>query len=170
MTCYQVGKPYDKVMNRDGAVLEIHNNVCICSIGLTDISEAEMRAVERGGLNLSLTYINGIIFLCMNVGNRLLFDMPFNVCLYNEFPLEVPGDGCYMMPIILVENRTNIIKAMRLIGLYNDFCKALYSLVSDQWEMKLSDYDKRLDYTLKHYSPEDLTKRSIADIRYGGDL
>ena len=66
-TCYQVGKPYDKIMRRDGAVLEICENLCMCSIGLTDVSMAEALAVERGKLKLSLTYVNGIIFLCANV-------------------------------------------------------------------------------------------------------
>ncbi len=168
-TCYQVGKPYDKVMRCDGAVLEIHENLCMCSIGLTDVSMAEALAVERGKLKLSLTYVNGIIFLCVNVADRLLFDMPFNVCLYKEFPLDEPGDGSYVMPIILVENRTNIIKAMRVIGLYNDFSKTLYELVRDQWEMKLPDYDKRFEYTMKQYTPEELVRRSIACIEYGGE-
>ena len=111
-TCYQVGKPYDRIMHSDGAVLEIHDNLCMCSIGLTDVSVAEALAVERGKLKLSLTYVNGIIFVCVNVADKLLFDMPFNVCLYDKFPLDEPGSGCYMMPIVLVENRTNIIKAI----------------------------------------------------------
>lgn len=168
-TCYQVGKPYDKVMHCDGAVLEIHENLCMCSIGLTDVSMAEALAVERGKLKLSLTYVNGIIFLCVNVADRLLFDMPFNVCLYKEFPLDEPGDGSYIMPIILVENRTNTIKAMRVIGLYNDFSKTLYELVRDQWEMKLPNYDERLEYTMKHYTPEELVRCGIAYIEYGGE-
>ena len=169
-TCYQVGKPYDKVMEQDGAVLEIHDNVCICSIGLTNVSAEEALAVERGELKLSLSYINGVIFLCVNVSDKLLFDMPFNVRQYDEFPLDEPGSGCFIMPIILEENRTNIIKAMRVIGLYNDFSKLLYELVKDQWEMRLPDYDARLEYTTKCYSPEMFQSRCLISIRYRGVL
>ncbi len=54
-TCYQVGKPYDKIMHCDGAVFEIHENLCMCSLGLTDVSAAKVLSVERGKLRLSLT-------------------------------------------------------------------------------------------------------------------
>ncbi len=42
------------------------------------------------------------------------------------------------MPIILVENRTNIIKAIRVIGFDAMFSKKLYELSKNQWENEMA--------------------------------
>ena len=161
LVCYSVGEKYDKTMPYDGAVLEIDNNLCICTIGLGGISKEEEDAVNTGTIKADLCYANGIIFVCLRIGNVLTFDMPFNMGLYSEFRLRNPENRGYMMPIILVENSTNTIVAMRVVGLKNDFSEKLYELSRNQWTNKIKDYDSKLTETYIRYSSHDLLGKSM---------
>ncbi len=166
VTRYSVGEKYDKVLYRDGAVFETIQGMCFCSVGLTNISAREIQAVERGCIMVYLCEVDGIIFVCINIEGILFFDMPFNMCLYKEFALEKPKDSGYLMPIVLVENRTNIIKAMRVIGFDTMFSKKLYELSKKQWENTMTDYDRRLEKVLLKYPPYELLDKSVAWNRF----
>lgn len=166
---YTVGEPYDKVMPEDGAIFETHGKVCICSVGLTDISEKEIQIVENGTMRIDLCYIDGVIFLCASFGNGMSLAMPFNMSLYQSIRLDPPLDEGYLVSIILVENRTNIIKAIRVIRLDNEFSKKLYELSLRQWNHKITDYDKRFSAILESYTDESMLAFSVAHMKFFGD-
>lgn len=169
ITRYSVGEKYDKVMHRDGAVFETYQDMCFCSIGLSNASSREIRAVSEDCISVDLCETDGIIFVCISIGNVLSFDMPFNMCLYKEFSLKEPKGGGYLMPIILVENRTNIIKAIRVIGFDAMFSKKLYELSQNQWENGMADYDKKLAEVFLKYPTYALVDKSIACNKFGGN-
>lgn len=168
-TFYAVGEKFDKTMADDGAILEISDNLCQCIIGLHDISEQELRAVEKGKIVATLTHKEGIIFLCLNIGGILTFDIPFNMGLYDKFELEYPGDFGYTMIIFLVDNATNIIKAMHAVGFKNLFSKKLYELSKQQWEHKIENYDEKLNRINLSVPRVELLKNQVACNIFGGE-
>lgn len=82
MTCYQVGERFDRVLEQDGAIFELVEDRFIINIGLTNLSSAELQALE-GPTDTYLSVIEGIVFVTMQFGEALTFDMPFNAGLYN---------------------------------------------------------------------------------------
>ena len=143
---FPVGDKFDKKIPHDGAIFEIHNNLCQCVIGLSNISKKEIAAVDRGKITFDLCYVDGIIFLCANFSGIMFFEMPFNMKLYDEFQLSDPGTNGYLMPVFLVDNETNTIMAMRGLGFKNEFSKKLYGFSKEQRIMiqSLKEYILRI--------------------------
>ncbi len=169
-TFYAVGEKFDRTMDSDGAFLEIEDSLCQCVIGLHDITDEELRAVERGKVVATLSNIEDIIFLSLNFDDVLTFDIPFNMGLYDKFQLKYPGDYGYTMMIFLIDNATNTIKAMRAVGFKNKFSRKLYELSMNQWEHRIEDYDKKLEKILDYTSVSraELVKNQIACNIFGG--
>ena len=157
---YNVGEKYDKTMSADGAVIEANNNVLVCTVGLSNISVVEKRAIKRGSIKFSVCDIDDITFVGLQIGRCLQFDMPFNMRLYNEFRLRKVKDGeSYAVLIILVENKTNIIQNIRMISLGEKNSKRFYELSQKQWEHNLPDYNRRLKRVRETYSIEQIIKK-----------
>ena len=119
--CYCVGQKYDKVMSGEGAIFELVADKGYINIGFTDITAEETATIESGKLDISLTVIEGLVFITANFEDKLIFDMPFNAGLYTEFNIEDPAPYGYMVPIVAVDNRDNVIKALRVVGLDPEF-------------------------------------------------
>lgn len=170
MKVYHVGNKFDRKLGADGAVFEIDDNLCQCIIGLHDISQKEVHAVEEGKMTVALTYFDGIILLCVKIDDVLTFDIPFNMGLYNEFRLEDPGRFGYIMLVILVDNATNRIMAMRAVGFKNKFSRKLYELSKIQWEQRIEDYDAKLNKINFFVPADELLKHQVACNIFGGGV
>ncbi len=160
-TYYSVGEEFDRKMESDGAIFEIDDNICQCIIGLTNISPAEIEAVDKGRIEISLSYIDGVIYICASIDDILLFDMPFNMGLYEKFQLEEPENNGYLMPIFLVDNSTNIIKAIRVVGFNKEFSRKLYDFSKEQFENKITDYKARCTKIEKEYPTEKILQERL---------
>ncbi len=159
--CYCVGDKYDKVMKGDGAIFEMNEDKCFINIGFTDISEAEIQAISQGKLNIFLSVIEGVVFVSASFDNKLIMDMPFNAGLYPDFNIKNPAPFGYIVPIIAVDNRTNIIKAIRVVGFDAEFSAKLYAFAEKQWSDKITNHDERVESVYKRYSPTDIIKHAI---------
>lgn len=92
------------------------------------------------------------------------------MALYKEFRLKDPGKQGYLMPMVLVDFETNIIKAMRVIGFKNEFSKKLYELSKHQWVKGVKDYDSKVIRLTETYSPKQLFENNVAYNVFGGAI
>ena len=72
-----------------------------------------------------------------------------------------------MIPIVAVDNRDNVIKALRVVGLYSEFSAKLYSFAKKQWEDKISNFDERLQSVYSRYSTKDILRYAILKNKVG---
>lgn len=159
---YSVGEKYDKVMERDGAVFEMNSNVGIITVGISNITSDEYKIMREGKLDLYLSVVDGIIFVTIDFEHKLVFDMPFNSALYDSFEMEHPLDKGYFVPVIIVENTTNMITAIRAVGLDNNFSTKLYRFAKEQWKNRIQNYDERLKNVYNRWSVEEIISFAVA--------
>lgn len=157
-TCYYIGQKYDKVMKGDGAVFELVDDRGYINIGFTNMTDEEIAAIHCGTLDIHLSVIEGLVFITASFDDKLILDMPFNAGLYPEFNIENPAPGGYLVPIIAVDNRDNIIRALRVVGLDPEFSAKLYSFAKRQWEEKITNFDERLQSVYNRYNPKDIIR------------
>lgn len=165
---YCVGEKIEIPFEGEGAKIEADNNMLFCFIGMKNISEAEMKAVEYGKITLSLSSIDGVIFACLSVDNCLMFDMPFYMRLYKEFRLQDSEKSGYFVPIVLFDIDTKIIYAIRLIGLNNEMSKKFYELSKEQWRFGISNYNTTVEEVCKRFTTEEIFNQSIISQRFEG--
>ncbi len=168
--CYCVGQKYNKVMPGDGAIFELAGDKGYINIGFTDMTSEETATIESGKLDISLSVIEGLVFITANFEDKLIFDMPFNAGLYSEFNIEDPAPYGYMVPIVAVDNRDNVIKALRVVGLDPEFSAKLYSFAKKQWEDKISNFDERLQSVYSRYSTKDILRFAILQNKVGDKI
>lgn len=168
MEKYVVGEKFGKDIGGEGCVFEINDNLCSMSICLENPRDEEIRAVENGVMRIALSYVKGIIFLCVSFDECLYYEAPFNMALYHKFQLEYPGINGYMMPIFLIDKDTNILKAMRAVGFTNDFSKKLYQYSKEQWKNPVKEYDWKLECILETHPMGEIIKSAVAVNTFGG--
>lgn len=169
VACYTIGQPFDKTMPGDGAIFEMIDGQCVLVIGLSGISKTEREAVDHGTMQVGINVIDGILFICVNCNKVLFFEAPFHAGLYPEFALEpVPAGMGYPVLIILVENQTNIIRAMRVVGLDHQISKILYREAQKQRKLSIckDDYDEKLNQVYAKYESGEIMKQSICFKKY----
>lgn len=169
VTCLHVGSRLERAMPEEGAVFEIEDSMCMCYISLKNPTRQEIDAVQKRAVDVRLTSVDGILFVCLNIGGVLSFDMPFNMCLYDSFRLKEPAGHGYVMPIVFADQRTNVIKALRVIGFDESFSRKLYELCRKQWNEGVADYDVRLQAVNAKYTTRQLMEKSCARFMADGN-
>ncbi len=165
---YSVGDVFDMEMDGEGALFEVQDNMCKCVIGLNNISEKELQAVEKGNISVKLIEYEGITFIGMQFDKVLQFDMPFNMGVYDKCQFEDPGNLGYTVLIFLLDNSTNCVMAMRAIGLNNEFSRKLYEISVNQCEHQIENYNQKIDNIYQSISTEELLKNYISENVFGG--
>ena len=169
VTCLHVGGRLERAMPEEGAVFEIEDSMCMCYISLKNPTRQEIDAVQNRTVDVRLTSVDGVLFVCLNIGGVLSFDMPFNMCLYDSFRLEEPAGHGYVMPIVFADQNTNVIKALRVIGFDEPFSRKLYELCRKQWDEGVADYDARLQVVNVRYTTRQLIEKSCARFMADGN-
>lgn len=162
VTCLHVGGKLEKKMPVEGAVFEIEDSMCMCYISMENPTWQEIDAVQKQAVDVRLTSVDGVLFVCLNIGGVLFFDMPFNMCLYDGFRLKEPARHGFIMLIVLTDQNTNEIKALRAIGFDEPFSRKLYELCRKQWDEGVADYDVRLQVTNARYTTRQLMEKCCA--------
>lgn len=164
---YVVGEKFGRKID-EGCLFEIYDNLCSMTLCLDKPQIQEVNAVERGVMRTVLSYVDGIIFLCVLFDDCLYYEAPFNMALYKQFQLKSPGKNGYIMPIFLVDKESNILCAMRAIGFNNEFSKTLYMYSKIQWDNPIRDYNRRLDFVRSRYQPKEIIRAAVAVNVFGG--
>lgn len=98
------------------------------------LSESEIEVVNRGECSFGYTYLYDVISFLYNFGSAKIYgDCTFSSHLLSEedradLP-EIGSKNYGKLFVILVEARTGIIKAMRLIQLSGDFSVYFYDVI-----------------------------------------
>ena len=166
---YHVGQVFDKKIGGDGGRFELIGRMGHINIGFTDMTEEEISVINSGKLDIFLSLIDNIAFITAVFDNRLILDMPFHAGLYPEFNIENPMNHGYFVPIIAVDNRDNVIKAIRVAGLDPDFSAKLYSIALSQCKCKPVDYDDQLQRIYQRYTQEGIIRRAIRRNKVEGE-
>lgn len=164
---YSVGDKFGRELE-EGCRFEINDNLCSMTICLDKPRAEEIKAVERGVMRTVLSYVDGVIFLCVLFDDCLYYEAPFNMALYKQFQLKPPGNECYMMPVFLVDKETNILCAMRAVGFSNDFSSKLYQYSKMQWDNPIKEYDHKLQCITEQYAMGKIMKHAVAVNVFGG--
>lgn len=145
-------------------VLEAAYDSLFCIVPTTQKSIQYRLAIEAGTIKIDLCYIEGIIFLCLNIEDVLIFRTPFHMAQYTEFQLIRPETyGCYHMIILLVDSDSKEIYAKRIIALEKKICSQFYQLAQHQWKHKLSNYgDKLIEISDKYTTKQMVEETSVA--------
>ena len=147
VTFFGVGQKFEGKILGEGAVFDTDEYFNFCYIFLDTPSEREIEAVSSGKITFTLRLEDKIIYFHMVANSILDFLAPFNMCLYDSFRLVKPITQNYVMPIILVDTKTKIIKALRVIGYDNRFSQKLYELAHTQWVNGVSDFYGKIKKT-----------------------
>ena len=169
MNLYAVGKPYNPARTRWPETVQYnyrggeHELVIFMAAPSSD----ETHAVKKGRFDLTL-YANGpLIILPFCFEGQPWSDAPYSVHLVPEAErtipalIDDPSQGA-ALHIVLVDAATGIIRALRLVGLSNDFSNALHRAIQEQaaipWDS--NEYDMMLEATYSRYSSEQLARLS----------
>lgn len=166
---YHVGQVFDKKIGGDGGRFELIGRMGHINIGFMDMTEEEISVINSGKLDIYLSLIENIAFITAVFDNRLILDMPFHAGLYPEFNIENPMNHGYFVPIIAVDNRDNVIKAIRVVGLDPDFSAKLYSIALSQCKCKPVEYDHQLQRIYQRYTQEGIIRRAIRRNKVEGE-
>lgn len=153
-TKYPEGTKFD--IQRDGAVLFIFFN---------EPTVQEIEFIKNGKAKLGIWEKDNIIFFLSKFGDLSWMDAPYTVHLSPiHLELEYPQEGLgYALHIILVDAKTGIIKAMRLIGLSTRLSTTLYKYIKKQTESTFNQsyYDIILSRTYQNYTTNDMVKYGV---------
>lgn len=138
----------------------------------------EVRAVRRGEARFALAVEGPAIFLLARFGEELAWgDAPFNVHLVNpawrRTTLASPDTGELRnaLEIHLVDSRSLVLKAIRMVGLPAPFTEAFEKALRGQagagW-CGAAAYDAALVETYRRYSSDALARRAVAHARFPG--
>lgn len=138
----------------------------------------EVRAVRKGEARFALAVEEPAIFLLARFGDELAWgDAPFNVHLVSEewrrTTLASPGTDELRnaLEIHLVDSRSLVLKAIRVVGLPAPFTEAFEEALRHQVEAGwcgAAAYDAALAETYRRHSSDALARRAVAHARFPG--
>lgn len=109
--------------------------------GMPGVTDKEAAAFSNGRIDLSLQEVDGVGCITMAVEglgeSQGLFGMGRGVD-FLEKPSEDPRRG-YLISLLLIDSRTQIVRSLRAVGVSQDFSLGLYGLWLKLRDQVLSD-------------------------------
>lgn len=166
----EVGKEFPLTKINNGLMFDFREDTgFVLFVGLANVDEKEVELFKKGTLNLSLSYVDEIIFLLLEMRGFIEnSDAPFHIGLSKE-PLESfkldKNETSYGLSIYLVDIIDNTLKAIRVVGLGENFSDILYQMVEHQSREKLDidKYNMKLHNIFMSMTPVDIQKLSKAN-------
>lgn len=151
MESYIVGQkfPHNNYLNKGNIFTLMLNDTSFDLVGvLSGISKQEIEDWQKGSFTLYLYHANDIPFLCVSF-KYFQFDVSFNILKmveedYINFWIENEANAVSMF---LVEEKTGIIKAMRMVGISYDIANRIKEICKKQKE-NYKNY-KEVDYKIQ---------------------
>ncbi len=169
MNRFEVGKLFTESITRypEGVKFEFTQSGPVLLLFFDSPTEHEINSVKTGKLEVGLYSRDNILFFLCKFEGTPWMDAPYSIHLSKPFffdqMTETQGFG---LQIFLVDARTGILKAMRLIGLSNDFSKKLRVAMEKQRMQPFNKaaYNQIINALYANYTTKDLVDR--ADARY----
>lgn len=165
---YEVGKPYIEGVTSypESVKFNFTQGGAILLLFYNNPTEEELAAVKKGRLEVRFHARGSIIFFLARFGSLPWLDAPYTVHLSKPFEFqEMAGSQGFGMHITLIDARTGVIRAMRLVGLSHGFSRELQAAIEAQRAMPFDEvrYDHELSAAYRNYRTRDLVK--MADAR-----
>ena len=150
------------LMEQEGCRFGLTENGALLFCALNKPTPREKLAFESSSpFQIRYVRVQGVLFMLFKFGAMPWMDAPYDIRLSSEvdFPEPAPGEGL-ALNIVLVDQATNIIQHLRLIGLGERFSKDLRKEVfSDANEPLIAPvYYEKINNIYSKYSTEDLVR------------
>lgn len=151
----------------EGASILFKDSMFNVFIKMSDLFEEDIKAFMDNELKLGLCkYDPKTLFFVYGVeGFIYMSDMAFNIGLtYNKIDGLVTdfeeGKG-YGFNFVLIEEETNIIKAIRTVGVTKNFSDIINTCCMEQFKAGLDGYEETVHKVFKEYSSERLVQNFL---------
>lgn len=171
MIIFEVGRPFPFEIENT-ILIDFKENGFHLPIGYNNLDDFEINAFKNGKIDMDIAFVNNIIFIILEIEGILeLSDVPFHIAL-STTPLEAlelqDGEG-YALHMFLIDSKDNVLKAIRLVSLSEEFSHTLKTLIDKQLEefFNMDDYNKRLANVFNNFTQQDLKEMSLAHFSIG---
>ena len=164
MNSIEVGKRYPGSIGNEGVTLD-YNNGFTLYVFIPDITPTEANGFKKGKYKFALTEVQGILFFLSEFKGAIsMSDSPFHFGLYKDnrvknLPTTFGDSEGLALNIVVVDSATSIVKALRMIGLSNEFSAKLL-------EICLKQSQQTVDPTKYNRQLYDIQGRYSADVLY----
>lgn len=159
---FKVGKPYQEGLKRipEGMTFIYNQGGGFLRIVFKRPLDSEIKEITQGKIKLGLLEEDGILFFFIKFGELPWMDAPYNVGLSKFYDLEDLTDEKrgYTFQIVLIDEITGIVKALRLIELPHEMSKRFKELVEKQKKSRIRDYETVLNRIYSKYETEALVE------------
>lgn len=126
-------------------------------------TDKEIQQIKNDKFEIGLYTQDEIIFILSKFGDLDWMDSPYSVHLSPAVELEQSkGKQGYGLNVLLVDASSGIIRAIRLIGLSNEFSCKLKDAMERQKTMSFNkiDYDQKINRIYSKYNTDNLVNLS----------
>lgn len=163
----EIGKNFPLTKVCEGSMVDLKEEGLVVFIGLDDIIEKEIENFRKKQLTLDIAYINDIIFFVLNIDEFIISDIPFHTGLIRpessrNTVIKRSPENIYNLHIYLVDIVDNTLKAMRFIGLTEEFSSIVEMLLNKQMEKEFNkkEYSKNLKNLINKFSIDNIREAS----------
>lgn len=166
MEMLQVGKPNKSLAGLgEGISFRVSDNEIRLLMTYNNIHDNEVKGVRFGDIEIGLGEIDSMGMIFISIEEALaISDMPLLIDEDFSFT-DLNEDEGYALTIILAEEKTGVIKALRAIGLGHEFSLELRKVCEKLGPVDVEDIVKGLLVLQSQYSSEEL-KDKIETINY----
>lgn len=178
MSVVQVGKPYipGKTSYPEAGEYNYRSGTHELRIFLGDATAAEISAVESGEAEFAFAYEQPDILMFLYRFGRVLTwsDAPYTIHLVPEAQRAEPpiliGDERALLSIILIDARSGIVKAIRVVSLSSGMSAKLHAHIQRQAAAPFDEsaYDAALAALQSRFTSPALVRRAVASCRVPG--
>lgn len=168
---YEVGQKYPGATpSDDGCIIEMDASGLLLIVKFANPTANEIKQISADNpFEIRFVALNEVIFFTVKFGDLAWMDMPYSPHLskVNWTPVEDKISG-YALTVVLIDARSGIIKAIRLIGLGNQFSKNLFIEVNNlsEKQFNISKYSANLSSIMNRYSIKQIADLSAYKNRY----
>lgn len=151
--------PLGKKTARNGSRVELTEMGLFYIMYYVNPTEQEIKNIHNEAICISFAYNPPLLELVLQVGDNLVSDAPYSVTLYCDvMSREIMYPACIY--VCLVDAETNMLRAMRIIGLPEEIRNFLYNVQIEQLTINMSeeDYDKCISYIQSKVSLDELVE------------
>lgn len=164
MQKFEIGKPYQAGVTKipEGIVFDFSQAGGFLRIVFNAPTREELREIKKGKIKLGLLEKDGIIFFFIKFGELYWMDAPYNIAFSKpyEFGQLADENSGYAVQIVLVDGKTGIIKAIKLIGLPHELSVKFRDMVQKQKKAPVKDFDSVLSRIYTRYLTGDLIQEA----------
>jgi hypothetical protein len=165
MRKHEVGELFEEGKTRynEGVIFEFTQSGPILLMFFNHPTENEIASIKSGKLELAFLEKDEVIFILSKFQGMSWIDAPYTVHLSKPFTFDnmTPDQG-FGLTIYLIDASSGILKAIRYVGLSNDFSGKLKATILRQKEMSFDAiaYNRRINTIYANYSTDDLVRRA----------